>query len=76
MTGSIGKMAEDILAEVKDGKLTKLAEHVILDNAEKRASSRTELGRAALKLAAELRSNATSSVTVDDLRKFVDGIQS
>jgi len=76
MDGSIGNIAEEILAEVKAGKLTKVAEHVILEEAEKKAVARTDLGRAALKLAAELRTNAGSDVSVEDLRQFVDGIRS
>lgn len=75
MTGSIGQIAEEVLQEVKDGKLTKLAEHVIVEEAEKKASAQTELGRAALKLAAVIRSNAGSGVTIGELKQFVDRIQ-
>lgn len=75
MVGSIGRIAEEVLQEVKNGKLVKLAEHVIVEEAEKKASAQTPLGRAALKLAAVIRSNASSDVTVDELRQFVDGIQ-
>lgn len=75
MVGSIGQIAEEVLQEVKDGKLVKLAEHVIVEEAEKKASAQTPLGRAALKLAAVIRSNAGSSVTVNELQQFVDGIR-
>lgn len=75
MSGSIGKIAQEVLDEVKAGKLTKLAEHVIVEDAEKTASARTPLGRAALKLAALLRSRTGTDVTVDELKQFVDGVQ-
>ena len=75
MAGEIGRIAEEVLQEVKDGKLTKLAEHVIVEEAEKKASARSPLGQAALKLAAVIRSNAGSDVSVDELKQFVDRIQ-
>lgn len=74
MTGQIGQIAEEVLQEVKDGKLVKLAEHVIVEDAEKKAAARTPLGRAALKLAAVIRS-ASSDVTINELKQFVDRIQ-
>jgi len=75
MVGSIGQIAEEVLQEVRDGKLTKLAEHVIVEEAEKKAAAQTPLGKAALKLASVIRSNANSDVTVNELKQFVDRIQ-
>lgn len=75
MVGSIGQIAEEVLQEVKNGKLTKLAEHIIVEDAEKRATAHTELGKAALKLATVLRAQDGVGVTVNDLKQFVDRIQ-
>jgi len=75
MTGSIGKIAEEVLQKVKDGELTKLAEHVIMKKAEEKMAARTELGQAALKLATVLRSSRASDVTIAELEQFVNGIQ-
>ncbi len=75
MVGSIGKIAEEVLQEVKEGKLTKLAEHAIVEDAEKQASSRAPLGQAALKLAAVIRSNASTGVSVGELKAFVDQVR-
>jgi hypothetical protein len=70
MTGSIGKLAEDVLAEVRDGALTKLAEHAILESAEERAQHTTELGRSLSKMATILRSKS-GGLTVEDLQTFL-----
>jgi len=75
MAGSIGQIAEEVLQHVKDGGLTKLAEHVIVKEAEKKVAARTELGQAALKLATLLRSNTGSDVTLDELKQFIASVQ-
>ena len=74
MNGSIGKLAEEVLAEVKSGALTKLAEHAILEGAEEQAKNQTTLGQALSKLASSLRSKS-AGVTVDDLKSFVAGLR-
>jgi hypothetical protein len=72
MTGSIGLLAEEILDEVKNAKLTKLAEHQMIKEACEHRPPQTELGKQLVKLSVELRAQA-GEVTVDDLQKFVDG---
>lgn len=75
MAGSIGQLAEQVVAEVKAGALTKLAEHEILNEVETRNAAQTDLGKAMLKLATALRGKASSDVTVDDLKSFIEGLR-
>lgn len=75
MAGSIGQLADELIREVKTGKLVKLAEHQLLKKAESKVTTRTELGNTLLKLAAALRSKSGNQVSVDDLRVFLSGIK-
>jgi len=75
MAGSIGQLAEQIVAAVKAGAMTKLAEHEILDQVEARATAQTDLGRTMLKLATALRGKASNDVTVDELKSFIEGLR-
>ena len=75
MAGQIGQLADELIREVKAGKLVKLAEHKILKEAESKATARTELGNALLKLAAALRGKSSSQVTMEDLKAFLSGIK-
>jgi proline dehydrogenase len=72
MTGSIGLLAEEILDEVKNAKLTKLAEHQMIREACEHRPPQTELGKQLVKLAADLRTQS-DEVSVDDLQRFVGG---
>lgn len=75
MTGSIGQLADELICEVKTGKLVKLAEHQLLKEAESKATAKTDLGNALLKLAAALRSKASHGISMDDLKVFLSGIK-
>ena len=75
MAGSIGQLADELIREVKAGKLVKLAEHQLLKEAESKATARTEFGNVLLKLAAALRSKSGSQVSMDDMRAFLSGIK-
>jgi hypothetical protein len=74
MAGSIGKLAEQILAETKAGALTKIAEIEAFDSAETYAQVQTELGKSLLKLSSALRGKASNDVTMDDLRAFLGSL--
>ena len=74
MIGSIGKLAEQVIAEVKAGALTKLAEHAILDQVEAQTTARTALGKTMLKLATALRGKSSNSVSIDELKTFIAGL--
>lgn len=74
MTGSIGQLAEQVLAEVKSGAMTKIAEVQLLNQAEETAKVQTELGKSMMKLAASLRSK-TSSISMDELKNFLWGLR-
>lgn len=71
MTGSIGKIAEQILAEVKQGALTKIAQHDVVKEASQRPHRRTAVGQQLAKLAEDLRA-ASADVTVEDVRNFLE----
>ncbi len=75
MTGSIGQLADELVREVKAGKLVKLAEHQILEEAEMKVAANTELGRSLLKLATALRSKSGDNVSMNELKAFLSGIQ-
>lgn len=74
MVGSIGQLADQVLAEVKTGKLVKLAEQKILKHAEARAPVHNDLSLTLLKLASHLRSKP-SDVSMDEFRTFIARIQ-
>lgn len=75
MIGSIGQLAEQVVAEIKAGAMTKLAEHEILDEAETRNTARTDLSKAMLKLATTLRSKAPNDITINELKSFIEGLR-
>jgi hypothetical protein len=74
MTGSIGQLAEQVLAEVKSGAMTKIAEVQILNLAEETARVQTVLGKSMVKLATSLRSK-TSGISMDELKNFLWGLR-
>lgn len=70
---SIAQVADAVLAEVRAGTLTKLAEHDIVAQETKAAAARSELARGLSKLASLLRSK-DADVTVAELRNFIAGL--
>ena len=75
MTGSIGQLADELIREVKTGKLVKLAEQQIIKEAESKVAVKTELGNALLKLGTALRSKSGTQISMDDLKAFLSGIK-
>ena len=73
MVGSIGEIAEQGLAEVRSSKLTKLAQHKILKEAQAAPAVRTEVGKLLMKLSEDMRSGSTD-VTTGDLETFLSGV--
>jgi len=67
--GSIGRLAEKVLEEVRRGA-EKTAEHMLLKEAEDQ-SLKTDVGRMLHKLAAVLRSSTTEGVSQKELNDFV-----
>jgi len=72
MAGSIGVIAEQLLKEVRDGALTKVAEVEMLKTAEAKGVTRTKVGKALKKLAVALHSKS-SGVSMGELREFLNG---
>jgi hypothetical protein len=72
MPGSVGEIAERVLAEVRSAKLTKLAEHQMVKEASEKPRARTPIGQALLKFAEEVRAQRIE-VSEEDLEKFVYG---
>jgi len=75
MAGTIGQLADELIREVKTGKLVKLAEHKLLKEAESKVGAKTDLGKALLKMATALRSKSGDKVSMDDLKAFLSGIK-
>ena len=73
MAGSIGEIAEQVLAEVRSSKLTKLAQHEILKEAQATPVVRTEVGKLLMKLSEDMRS-VSADITTDDLETFLSGV--
>ncbi len=73
MNGSIGKLAEDVVNEVKNLKLEKLAEHKKEAAAASRPKLETQIGAALQKLAEDLHSKS-NDVTVSDVTDFVNEV--
>jgi len=73
MAGSIGEIAEQVLAEVRSSKLTKLAQHRILKEAQAMPVVRTEVGKLLMKLSEDVKSCSTD-ITTDDLETFLSGV--
>ena len=72
MKSSIETLAEEVLQEVKSAKLTKLAQHQFVKESAKKPNITTNIGKALVKLAEDLRSNS-GSITAKDLEDFVNG---
>lgn len=70
MRGEIGRLAEEVLAQVKGENLVKLAEYRALRNAEAQPTASTPLGQAMLKLAEIVRSTS-DDVSVADVQNFL-----
>jgi len=70
MTGKIGQMAEQIVEEVRQNALTKIAQHEVVKEASKRPNPKTDIGKLLYKAAAELRQDI-GDVTVSDVKKFL-----
>jgi len=70
MTGSIGNIAEQILAEVKQEALTKIAQRDFVKVASQRPHRGTVIGQQLAKLAEELRASE-KDVTVADVQNFL-----
>jgi hypothetical protein len=73
MAGSIGEIAEQVLEEVRSSKLTKLAQHEILKEAQAKPVVRTEVGKLLMKLAEEVKSGS-ADITTEDLETFLSGV--
>jgi len=71
MPGSIGKIAEEVLDQVKHNKLVKLAQHQAFKEIEK--APKTELGSLLKKMAMLMRNNLQDDITVEELSRFVHG---
>lgn len=70
MNGAIGKMAEQIVEEVRQNALLKIAQHEVVKEASTRPNPKTEIGKLLHKFAAEIRS-VRGDVTVADVKKFL-----
>jgi len=71
MSGSIGKLAEQVLEEVKKGSLVKLAEYRLVKEAMEKPTGQHPFARALLKLAETLR-RKNEDVSVGDLKEFME----
>ncbi len=69
MNGSIGRLAEELLEEVRRGR-TKTAEHTLLKEAEDKCL-KTEVGLTLHKLAMLMRSSTSQGVSQKELEDFV-----
>lgn len=70
MTGSIGKLAEEIVEGVKQNALLKIAQHEVIKTASAQPHFRTEAGKLLRKVAQDLRSKS-EDVTVADVKAFL-----
>ena len=73
MTGSIAKLADAVLAEVKVSKLTELATHQIIKEASVRSVARTTMGKLLQKVAESVRAE-DSDISIDEIRNFIEGV--
>ena len=73
MVGSIGEIAEQVLEEVRNSKLTKLAQHEILKEAQVVPVVRTEVGKLLMKLSEDVKSGS-ADITTGDLETFLSGV--
>lgn len=70
MSGSIGKLAEQVLQEVKEGNLVKLAEYRMVKEACEKPTTRHPFSTALVKLAEILR-RKTPDVSIEELKGFL-----
>ena len=70
MSGTIGKLAEQVLQEVKQGGLVKLAEYRLVKEAVSKPTAQHPFAQALLKLAEILR-RKTEKISVAELKEFV-----
>lgn len=70
---TIGEIAESVLNEVKAQNLVKLAQREIVSTDSNRQDMKTPVGKALLKLAAEIR-KVSSTITEDDLEHFLSEV--
>jgi hypothetical protein len=73
MAGSIGEIAEQVVAEVRSSKLTKLAQHQTLKEAQSQPVVRTSVGKLLMKLAEDVKHGSTD-ITTEDLESFLSGV--
>lgn len=73
MSGDIGRLAEEVLTQVKGENLVKLAEYKALRDAYAQPTANTPLGQAMLKLAENIR-NASNDVSIADVQNFLEEI--
>ena len=73
MTGTIGKLAEQIVEDVKQNALTKIAQHEVVREASRNPAPKTEIGKLLHKVAQDLRSKS-DDVTVGDVQNFLDEV--
>ena len=70
MAGSIGELAEQVLQEVKSDKLTKLAQHHILKEAQAKPVMHTKVGKTLIAMAEDLRSGS-EDISLGDFENFI-----
>ena len=74
MNGSIGQLAQQVLDEVKANKLIKLAQQTIIKETTQHPAMVTDVGKLLHKLGEEVRSGR-ADISVDDVKKFVEGLK-
>lgn len=70
MTGSIGKLAEEIVEGVKQNALLKIAQHEVIKEASAQPHLKTEVGKLLHKVAQDLR-RKSEDVSVADVQAFL-----
>lgn len=71
MIGSIGKLAEQVLQEIRSDKIVKLAQYQMIKEAQEKPRMHTEIGRVMMKLAEDLRGEF-GDVTVSEFENFIN----
>jgi len=72
--GSIGQIAEAVLADVRESKLIKLAQQQFVKEAAEHPEPRTEVAKSLHKLAEELRTEK-DDVSVDEVLSFLSEVR-
>jgi len=73
MTGSIGKIAEEIVETVKQNGLLKIAQYQIVKEASQHPNPKTEIGKLLFKAAEDLRSKS-ADVSVAEVKDFLNEV--